>query len=59
MNQDRKTEILIAANDSMRRMFPDRHCNLVTFDEVEQVYSRNVLGINADTKTKRGSARAI
>lgn len=56
LNNKRKNEILRAANLNLKNMFvhvPGKH-KPIRLGEIEPVYSRNVLGINADAKTKKG-----
>ena len=54
MEINRQTEILIQANNNLKILFPDRHKTIV-FNDVNMVYNRNVLGISADFKTRKGT----
>lgn len=51
-----KIRILELANANLDRLYPNKHIP-ITFDAIEKVYSRNVLGINADTKTRKGLSK--
>ena len=46
--------ILDKANANMLRLFPNRHTKPITMGEIGLVYGRNILSINADSKTKKG-----
>lgn len=47
-------KILDLANANLFVLFPDKHKPIVA-DDIEAVYGRNVLGIQADAKTKKGT----
>jgi hypothetical protein len=53
MEFTRQIEILAIANFNLTELFKEKH-KLITLDEIEQVYSRNVLGMSVDAKTKKG-----
>lgn len=57
MDKQFKELILKRANDNMRAMFPKHKVKPIRMSEIEAVYKRNVLGIGADTKTKKGDKR--
>ena len=44
---------LIKANANLKSMFPDKHIP-ITLNKIEPVYSRQLLSVNADAKTKKG-----
>lgn len=48
--------VLQAANANLLALFPDKHTPIVA-DDIEKVYSRNVLGIQADAKTSKGTGK--
>lgn len=58
MHIDDKARILAIANDNLTKLYPGKHIP-ITFDTIEKVYSRNVLGINADTKTRKGLSKGF
>lgn len=50
--------ILERANENLKRMFKGRAKHRpIRLKEIEAVYARNVLGMNADAKTKKGSKK--
>ena len=51
-----KQRILDNANANLKTLYPDRYTP-ITFDDIEKVYKRNVLGIQADAKTRKGDKR--
>jgi hypothetical protein len=56
IDSKRKSEILQAANANLKAMFkhmPGKY-KAIKLSEIKVVYDRNVLGINADAKTKKG-----
>jgi hypothetical protein len=52
-----KKTILKRANQNLRKMFPKHGVLPIRLGDIEAVYSRNVLGINADTKTRKGTGK--
>lgn len=53
---DMKQKIIDRANTNLRIKYPEKYTP-ITFEDIEKVYARNVLGINADTKTRKGNAK--
>jgi hypothetical protein len=51
--------ILKRANDNLRDMFPKFKVKPIKASEIEAVYKRNVLGIDADAKTRKGETRGF
>lgn len=51
-----KQRILDNANANLKTLYPDRYTP-ITFDDIEKVYKRNVLGIQADAKTRKGTGK--
>lgn len=54
MDKQLRQLILDRANKNIRDMFPKFKVKPIRLYEVEAVYKRNVLGIGADTKTRKG-----
>lgn len=52
-----KQDTLRKANDNLRKMFPRMRVAPIRMHEIEKVYFRNVLGIEADTKTRKGTVK--
>lgn len=50
-------KLLQNANENLARLYGAMHTAPITAIDVEKVYSRNVLSIQADAKTKKGDAR--
>jgi len=51
-----KQRILDNANANLKTLYPDRYTP-ITFEDIEKVYARNVLGIQADAKTRKGTGK--
>jgi hypothetical protein len=51
--------VLKRANDNLRAMFPKFKVKPIRMSEIEAVYKRNVLGIDADAKTRKGEKRGF
>lgn len=56
MENSKKLEMLNKVNADLAAMHPAKHSD-ITLDDIEKVYKRNVLGIQADAKTKKGTGR--
>lgn len=52
-----KTDLIENANDTLRRRFPDKVHAPITQVDIDAVYGRNVLGIQADAKTRKGDSK--
>jgi len=50
------TKLLENVNASLAKQFPTKHVE-ITLEDIERVYSRQVLGISADAKTRKGVKR--
>lgn len=57
MDTQFKRITLKRANDNLHKMFPRMRIKSIRMGEIEAVYSRNVLGIEADAKTRKGTAK--
>jgi hypothetical protein len=53
MNQ---SDTLNKANGNLFKRFGKRHKHLITLDDIERVYGRNLFSIEADAKTTKGSS---
>lgn len=56
MDTAKKLQILATANANHALRFPAKH-TAITADDIEKVYKRNVLGIQADAKTRKGTGK--
>lgn len=56
MDNAKKLEMLAKVNADLAAMHPAKHAD-ITLADVDAVYSRNVLGIQADAKTKKGTGK--
>lgn len=54
MLNDLNKAVLKRANDNLALMFLKMKIKPIKLDEIEKVYKRNVLGITADIKTRKG-----
>lgn len=52
-----KATILKTANDNLTKLYGTKHAKPITLTDVEAVYSRNVLSVNVDAKTKKGMGK--
>lgn len=55
MDTSTKAMILQRANANLKAMFPRMRVAPIKASEIDAVYSRNVLGIQADAKTRKGT----
>src|ERR1700687_3974732 len=55
MDTQRKNSILATANANLLAMYGENHVNPIGFEDGEKVYSQNVLSVNVDAKTKKGT----
>lgn len=49
--------VLYKANKNLSLLFPNKPLKPIVLEEIEAVYSRNVLGISVDAKTKKGLSK--
>ena len=58
MDTNRQSEILAIANNNLLETFgPVKHNKPIDLNDIEAVYKRNVLSVQADAKTRKGLAK--
>lgn len=55
MDNERKLELLANANRELAAQYKTKHVELTMLD-IDKVYERNILSVNADAKTKKGNS---
>lgn len=55
MDANKKIGILKVANENLSKMFGKAHVSPITESDIDLVYGRNVLSVEVDAKTKKGT----